>query len=156
MWEIKPAGSFSNDRFSAFVGDERRSPYILKGSEYVTPSDEHLVEKISVECLADFERDIEGALRDIAGVSVLVESPFIRNREALSSCFGTTRTILNRDDVDFKDTLLEIYHNRIRNHNILRMIHIDLSVSSDSTGIVMGYVSGFKNMKRGDYEEMLP
>ncbi|MBF0340077.1 MAG: hypothetical protein HQL95_03835 [Magnetococcales bacterium] len=151
-WEIKP-WAFSGRFFRVFVGDEARNPRILHDGDDVGDGQ---VMDIPVEYLREFETDIMNALRDIAGVSTQTLRPFMVNREAVVACFGTHTSILSRHDVAWPvetvDVLTEDFHEPERK----RWAHVDLSLTSDSTGIVMGYVTGFTRMDRGETIEILP
>ncbi|MEO5334797.1 MAG: hypothetical protein H7839_22520, partial [Magnetococcus sp. YQC-5] len=151
-WDIKP-WAFSGRFFRVFVGDEARNPKILYDGDEVGDGQ---VMDIPVEYLREFETDIMNALRDIAGISTQTLRPFLVNREAVVACFGTHPSILGRNDVAWPvetvDVLIKGFHEPERK----RWAHVDLSLTSDSTGIVMGYVTGFTRMNRGEIFEILP
>ena len=104
----------------------------------------------------NFERDILNALRDIAGVSTLATHPFIMNVEAVSSCFGKHKSILNFTSVDFEQQRLKITPKQFFKPGLPRFVHIDLAVTGDSAGVVMGCVKGFRDIDRGSDTETLP
>ena len=145
---------------------------------------------IPVEFRKDFESDIDEAIRDFAGRPTLTIRPFIRYRhkvvEALSRGaefgiehpFSQTETTLQDGATFLMDKLripklrkdietakgaekarLEAELSRLRSKP--RFVHCDLSFSSDSTGIAMGYVDGFKyvtlrNEEGKEFSVMMP
>lgn len=155
-WDIKPEGTFSGKWFEIFIGDEGRKPRILDEEEEVSQDDLHLVMSIPEEYRMEFETDIMNALRDIAGVSTLAKHPFIVNRDSISNALRTDRLLFGREDVDFVATKLTISKDDIIQPKLPRFVHIDLAITGDSCGFVVGTVTGFKKMQRGDTLELLP
>ena len=154
VWEVKPEGTYCGEWFNIFAGDETRKPKILGPEDYVDDADRHLVVPVPIEYLKSFERDMVGSLRDIAGVSTLARYPYIFNAEAVSESFGRNLPIINTEEHDFdSDFQLKVFTKRFVNPEYPRWVHVDLSISGDSTGIACGHVKGFKKTESG---EMLP
>jgi hypothetical protein len=158
IWEVKPEGTFSNTTFRVFTGDMVRNPRILEDHEKVPLEDQHIILDVPVDYKKQFEIDIMDALRDIGGTSIRSTHPFLRNVEEVKKCFGTHLSILSRNSIDFSKQKVGFYRdNKILNPHLSRFIHVDLSLNTDHTGIVMGHVSHFTQMDRGDgYTETLP
>jgi hypothetical protein len=154
IWQVKP-WEFSGKTFNLFVGDETRKPRILE-NEIINAKDKHLINEIPIEYKDEFQRDMYGALRDIAGHSTLSKHPFLMNVEAVSACFNTCRSILSRSDIDFEHAKLKVLQGHVRDLQYPRFVHIDLAVTGDSAGMAMGYVDKFVNINRGDEIEVLP
>ena len=155
-WEIKP-DDFCGKTFPVFVGDISRKPRMLGTQENISKQDQILVDHIPVEYRKDFEIDIMRALREIAGHSTLALHPFIMNVEAMSACFGKRKSILNSTVTDFEFPELKFIPNRFIKPELSRWVHIDLSLTGDSTGIVIGHVPRFVKINRGeDIIETLP
>ncbi len=151
-WDIKP-GAFSGETFRLFIGDDARNPRILSEGDH---ADESLIMDIPVEYLREFETDITNALRDIAGVSTQAVHPFLVNREAVSACFGKHPSILSRDAVAWPDEQVNMCLSQLHEPGRKRWAHVDLSLSNDSTGVVIGCVTGFVRIDRGGTQEVLP
>ena len=148
---------FVGNRFNIFVGDTTRQPRILEEDEEVSAHDKGLVMNIPIEYRKEFERDIMNALRDISGVSTLASHPFLMNAEAVSDCFGTHESILSSTVTDFVSPKLQICKDRITCHKAPRWMHIDLSLTGDSTGIVIGFVPEFIEIEVAESQvEKLP
>jgi hypothetical protein len=156
IWDVKPDGSYTDERFYVFCGDFTRKPRILDAGEVIEDEDRHLTVAVPVEFLDDFKRNILDAIRDVAGMATLAMNPYIGNPEAVAASFGKTISILSRDDADFVDTSVRIYPDRIKNKDEPRFAHVDLSLSGDSTGVAVGYVSKFVCMNRNGNKEYLP
>lgn len=156
-WEIKPRGSYCGDMFTVFIGDEFRRPRVLDVGESVAEEDRELLMDIPVEYREEFRKDITNALREVAGVSTLAKHPYIMDTEALTDCMNKGhKSLLSDIRTDFKSYPIMVYPQRIVDGHKPRWAHIDLSVTGDSTGIVIGHVSGFKAIDRGDCMETWP
>ena len=156
VWDIKPQGTFTNGWFRIFAGDLARKPKILSMTEYVPPQDECLVHEVPEEYRRDFENDIIGALRDIAGVSTMARHPFVLDVDRANQCFGATKNIFSLEETDFITSTLKVYPGRAEDRNYPRWCHVDLGVTNDSCGVAIGYCPGFKSMTREGHAERMP
>jgi hypothetical protein len=156
VWDIKPQGTFTSGWFRIFAGDLARKPKILSPTEYVPPEDEPLVHEVPEEYRKDFENDIIGALRDIAGVSTIARHPFVLDVDRAALCFGTVPNIFSLEETDFVTSILKVYPNRIQDLKYPRWCHVDLGVTNDSCGVAIGYCPGFKVMNREGHSERMP
>ncbi len=156
IWEIKPKGTYSGEMFRVFIGNYAQQPRILTPDELLTAEDQALVMNVPIEHRQEFERDILNALRDIAGVSTLAIHPFLTNREAIDKCFLNSPPVLSRQETDLSTTKLKLLYAKIQHPKLIRFAHLDLSVSYDATGIVVGCVDRFIKIKRGSMIEKLP
>lgn len=122
----------------------------------------------------DFTRDLEGNIKDTAGISVVSVSPFIQQRQKLIECVAlhqhkypgvhhpfTVETFTPGGPGAFKwSELVEPYadkgflgHGETRyrpkiNPQEARHCHLDLSLSGDSTGLSCVHRSGYKDVIR--------
>lgn len=154
-WEVKPEGTYSGRFFKVYKGSDSRKPVIVPPAEIVTYQTEELV-SIPEEYRGEFERDIMGSLRDIAGVSTLARFPFIMEPESVTKCMGKHESPLNLPAVDFVSSKLIIMKQRFKNPTLPRFCHVDLAVTGDSAGFAVGTVTGFTKVKRGEHIEVLP
>jgi len=156
-WGIKPPGTFTGSWFEVFTGSASRSPRILQPNEVLLPEDQRLVISIPEEYRTEFEKDMMNALRDIAGVATLAMHPYIIVTEKITECADPKLPVLlSRNEVDFVDTKLKIYPERITNPTYPRFAHVDLGLTGDSAGVVIGHVVGFMDCDRGDHIEQAP
>ena len=157
LWDVKrEVMGYSGKRFFVEVGDFVHPSRIIEklgeardGAHVVSPPVEHK---------AEFEKDIEGALRDIAGVANIGVSPLIRDRDAMKATCDPklfhpfTRpsfAISHLDDVPIKsfflpDKMVQTVRSFPRprlNPGSPRFLHIDLAESNDAAGFAMGHIS---------------
>ena len=148
-WHVKP-WQFTNKWFKVFHGDSTRRPRIMRDDEVPPPEDKHLVSDVPIEYKQDFKRDLIGSLSDIAGVSTRTRSPFIVNVESVNAMFGRRKSILNFNYADFNQDQIVIRKKRIKDWGQPRAVHIDLSKTTDCTGVACGYVKRFLPVQTGD------
>jgi hypothetical protein len=154
---------FSGDTFPVAIGSEHLFSRILDPSE--VPYVKGQVIDIPAELREEFERDIEGALRDFAGVAVMSLKPLITNRGALMECirdassypeytcnhpFSASSTTLQDSVRLLEGFLVDPKTNRLRiNPNIPRAVHVDVGLTTDCLGFAMGHVEEIVSITRG-------
>lgn len=147
VWEVKPE-DYIGETFRVFAGDETRKPRVLDPQEVVPESDIHLVDTVPVEYRASFDGprgDIVTALRNVCGRSVLATFPLMPNRELVAQNFGKRTNLVTLDALDFVLTKPAVIPSLLgRNPHCPRWCHIDLALTQDSAGLVIGHVPGFK------------
>ena len=158
-WEVLPEDRFSGAWFQVFIGDESRQPRILEDEEVTTMrggEDDSLLLDVPLEYKQEFQTDIMEALREIGGVSTLARHPYFSDREKVAKAFGKTDSVLSRDACDFVRTKLQLYNNKIQNHEKPRWVHFDLALTGDCAGAACGYVDEFVNVDRDGFVEKMP
>lgn len=152
-WDVKPEGTFLGPRFKVFSGTESQKPYII-GDDPIPDAN---VIDVPIEYKKDFERDIMGALRDIAGISTIARFPYIPNPEVVKACQGKVLSCFSVEGTDFANVKCNILPERLTDHHKPRFAHVDLGLTGDSAGVSLGYCSGFKTVDRGNNQfERLP
>jgi hypothetical protein len=153
VWDIKPH-AFCGDMFPLFVGDAVRRPRVLteQEAEELPEQDMHLLDHVPVEFAQEFKEDITKALRDIAGHSTLATAPFMPNSEMVVSNFGKGHNVVRDQVTDFQTMPCIILPKRFKNLQYPRYCHIDLALTGDSAGVVIGHVPRFVLRE----EEMCP
>ena len=154
---------YSGETFPVEVGIGNRASRILEPAEVP-----HVIGKVvhcAVEHRAAFEHDIDGSLRDLAGVAVEGLKPLIPQKEMLIECVRTedagfaahqcrhpftAATTTLRDSVDM---LLETLVNPTTrqpwvNPGKLRVVHADPGVTGDAFGLAMGHVDDVVTVNR--------
>lgn len=152
LWEVKPEGTYSGETFRVFVGNFSQQPRVLVDNDNENTD----VIDVPIEHKPEFDRDILNALRDIAGVSTQAIQPFFTNREAIAACFSDRKPLLSCLSTDFIQPPLELFSSRFYRPELIRFAHLDLSISQDATGIVVGCVDKFVKVQRGSEIEILP
>lgn len=153
VWDVKPPGSFTMGMFRVYGGTMTAKARILDEDE-VEP-DIANIHEVPWEFRREFEGDLIGSLRDIAGVSTMARHPYFSSVEQVSKCFGKTASVLNVESSDMKDTPVTFAPEQFRNTQWQRWVHVDLGVTSDAAGIACGYVDRFVP-SINDPTQMLP
>lgn len=188
LWTVKP-DRYSKQRFHVLVGNETSPSRILPPSEVdlfrkKIESGElggMLVVDVPEDFRKDFEGDIDESLRDLAGVETVSVSPFIAQRDKISSCVDAGRPhpfdveswdqtkaggfawnklakqVKIREGAEMIDIWQPLYYPGLPRH-----IHIDPSLRQDATGFCVGTVIGNRTVHRRhmdtqeEYEETVP
>lgn len=174
-WLIKPSKKFTGVWFPVEVGNAYRSSRIVPNvtvKSTLTPTTDQIPEGAEIgegtrvvfvpeEYRKDFERDINGALRDIAGVATWAVSPLIWRPEAISECITidyenpfTEKEITISTDWDIEidswlktSDIFEVKHSKwIPKFDSLapRYAHVDLARLGDSAAIAIGHVRYYR------------
>lgn len=147
QWETKPEGTYCGETFRVMIGNELIPSKILADDEEV--SEEFKVIEVPIEYWSEFERDIVGALRDIAGEGVAGKNKFIANGTKVKACFfeeynnpthsEVLRLGLNDEIGTINDFIREDELHAIssitRQHK--HYIHVDMAVKGDRLGLAM-------------------
>jgi len=170
IYDVAPAERFSKRRFWVMVGTERIRHKILSKAEYkaLGPVERNkLIEqgcrfiRVPENFRADFESNIEDAIRDIAGVVTVALSPFIQLQDKIYECIDPTLFHPLATETWATDTaphidwsrLVKPYEYRIgpgrrsmeirprRHPQAPRHVHFDLSLGAqDAAGICIAHV----------------
>jgi len=174
VWHVKE-GVFSDKKFHVLVGNDTTPSKILGPEEVdivqAKIQDGMVIVEVPVDFRRDFEEDLDGAIRDIAGVATVSISPFIQQRDRILNCIDESRDhpfsveewvqteggginwtklahqVEIRDGAEKGVTWQPKHHPGLSRH-----IHIDPSLNTDSTGIAVGCVLGYKQIRRRNKE----
>ena len=154
IWEAKPSSHYSGVKFPVKIGDQYENPVILNNEEEVVKSikDGYKVVHVPVEYKEYFERDIVGALRDIAGVSIrgIRRSKLFPSERFLNECYDATK----QDPVSFStievglndelDLIRYLDFTKLRKaKGEARFVHCDIAYTNDALGLACSYVNGY-------------
>jgi hypothetical protein len=179
-WDVKPEKDFTGETFKVVVGNEKHHSRILSDD----PDEEEkyrLLElqiiEVPLEYKGDFERDLDGAIRDIAGYATLAVSPYMHRTEMVYEAADDTLVcpLGGPDPGEIQEnwlasTLLDIHWGKIarsfqrrlpggytetawrpiRHPDALRYAHIDPSLSGDSSGLTIAHIAGWTEVVRRD------
>jgi len=159
IWEAKPNANYCGDKFKVSVGDVYHPPQILHtqaDTDLVISSGYEIIE-VPVEYREDFDMDIVGALRDIAGRSVegISKSKLFPSENIISDCYDpdkenpvsmSTIEIGLKDDIDLMN-FLDMSKITLP-LNVPRVIHIDIAYAGDgdALGLGMSGICGWTNV----------
>lgn len=187
VWDVKPKDHFSGETFCVVVGSSSLRSRLVPKEEEEGLNEEQLeaegafVLRVPIEYWEDFDRDLEGAIRDIAGMSTHAISAFLHRiesvewarRETMKHPFTVKEYVYGEPGQFIWDLIVqkavrrlpggytEDYWKPKRNPGSLRWVHVDTSLSGDCTGIAMGhierYVEVVRRSEEGDeYNDVAP
>jgi len=174
VWHVKE-GVFSEKKFHVLVGNDTTPSKILEPDEVELVKgklqDGMVVIEVPDDFRRDFDEDLDGSIRDIAGCATVSISPFIQQRDRIVKCIDETRTHpfsteewvqtegggINwtklAHQIEIRDGAEKIVTWQPKHHpGLARHVHIDPSLNTDSTGIAVGCVLGYKQIRRRDKE----
>ena len=161
QWESLPEDRFTGEKFLVEVGNETKSSRIIRCTDDAL--DEQDVLAVPVEYKNQFIKDIEGSLRDIAGVAVGGKNLFIPYRNKIEDAQLNFETLFPMGQLFAYDSLVlhEVLPDLLNpdfsmlvNRDHLQEIlldantpfaaHIDLGITGDSAGVAITRISGYK------------
>jgi hypothetical protein len=180
-WDVQPSEKFSGKFFKVVVGNERIASRILPSDD---EDEETRYRELGLQIVSvpedyrnDFIADIDGALRDIAGVATDVISQYMNRTEKVYDCQDSTlenpigyedggevleswvaNTPLpiqwHRIAVEYKRRLPGGYEEEAwrpkRHPEAVRYVHIDPSITADRSGVCIGHIAGWTEVVRRD------
>lgn len=170
QWEVWPRSKYSSDKmFKVALGGKHMRSFVLSDDQM---NEDTLVDlskqgytflDVPEDNKTRFLADLDVALRDIAGISVPGSMSFI-SQESLDSCISVSRRNPFHSDIisiGTKDsyTIEEFFHEddvdaRLRASPVF--IHLDLSLTTDRTGISGICISGRSDSQDGSGKVSLP
>lgn len=160
QWEVLPSSMFSSGHFYIAVGDRHKKGFVVpdnqtfpealaelegQGYKLLTPP---------IDMKPEFLADFEIALRDLAGIAVVGALSFI-TQAAITQCINSARKCPFYQDIlqiGTQDTytIQEFFHLNEVPSEYKRMpmfIHLDLSLTTDNTGIGGVVINGRKDIE---------
>lgn len=170
FWDAKGRENFSEKTFRVLVGNETVASRVLKDGEPAPPGAR--VIEVPEDFRSDFEADVDGSLRDIAGVPTRAITPYFANQEFIQSMIDPRRSHPCRT-LEWKvneplqiewDKLVAPKDGKLRpllSPEVPRCVAVDLGRVKHHTGFALGFVGGYKTVSRKDpegriYSEQLP
>jgi hypothetical protein len=148
IWEVKPWDYPSGDSFRVFLGKDTTPPMVVEEDSPFYAS-EHTID-IPVELETAFKaQPINTALRDLCGVPSREVGNFIVEIERTRSYFNR-KNVFSSDACTFLESdLPKVWRSFLDCAVTDRpwFCHLDLSRTSDSTGIAIGYVDKWRNSR---------
>lgn len=171
LYDTRPV-FMQSKRFKVLVGNERvRSRVVTDDNKVevdrlveVNKDDGVYTIDVPEEFRQDFDRDLDGSLRDIAGIATVAVHPFIQKYEKIEEMIDPMRvhpfTLFQWDSEEplevLWDQLTKVEDGRTIprvNPNAPRFVHIDLGVTGDAAGVCMGHVAGMRQVVRRNPSE---
>lgn len=162
QWEVWPKSKYSSDRtFKIALGGKKLKSFVVpdditsEGLEDIKKQGYKLLD-VPEDNKTRFKADFDIALRDIAGISVPGTLSFI-TYETIEGCLGDRKNPFYNEvlSIGVKDTLTieEFFHLEVIEPSIRKypmFIHLDLSLTTDRTGISCIAITGRKDIKSED------
>ncbi len=182
-WDVKPPEIFSPERFVVVAGNERVQSRILAGD---TPEEELnrwremglQVVTVPEDYRTEFERDLDNAIREIAGIATEAVTPFMTRTDKIyeasdhaelvnplggeggeenqhtwianSPLYIRWAAIANSYERRLPGGATEEAWRPIRHPNAVRYAHWDSSLTGDCTGLVISHVAHWTEVVRKD------
>lgn len=148
QWSVKGRERFSAEEFTVQIGNETFPSKIVKAGEQPNKGCETI--QVPMDFFAEFSRDIDGAIRDVAGMTTLSTRPFLSQREKIAEAVELAKdngyeNPLNIEEAEFSIGLPQLDRNKLRTDvKVSRAAHVDLGVSHDACGIAVGHIAGHR------------
>jgi hypothetical protein len=166
IWEVIPKDKLTPGTFLVEIGDSSRSSRIIANENMATP--EARVIEVPVDYLRDFERDIEFALRDFAGIVTGHRHAFMPYRDSITEATKqyhevySGHTLFNIESCVISDLFSgppqweTIINDAYINHLSFEQssefaIHLDIGISRDATGLAVGHIQTYKELPSSSY-----
>ena len=159
QWEVWPKSKYSSDRtFKIALGGKHLRSFVVSddqnnpaGLEELRQSGYALMD-VPEDNKTRFLSDFDVALRDIAGITVQSSFSFI-TQELLDTVIGDRKNPFYQDVIEIgtqdSRTIEEFFHKGVVDPRFFRMpmfIHLDLSLTTDKSGISGTVISGRKDI----------
>ncbi len=141
IWEVKPQDYPSRNTFRVYKGQGQTPPQIVDEGSPLFES-EHVVD-VPIELDTAFRaQPINVALRDICGIPSIEIGNFVVEMERAKSCFDRKNMFTTESCTFQGGDLPMVWKSFLANARTDRtwFCHLDLSRTTDSTGMAIGYV----------------
>lgn len=151
--------AYQKEEFQVEIGGMNRRSRILEGNEHDITGD---VISVPMDFHESFKKDIENAIRDIAGMSLYSINPFIGDKEFIKKMFrhdlprvfSVDRATLS-PKLEFTTTEKILSH-EIPNPKAPRYVHLDIGLKHDRFGFVMGHIERMITVEKTEENEFEP
>lgn len=143
IWKVKPQGTYCGKTFKVAVGNKTLESKIVEEDENLTTLEEqgYRIIDVPIEYRTDFQKDMNKALMDLAGISSVGGMKFLSGPK-YRECVGTRKNPFTADVVsiglDDKLQIADFFIPDIVPESDYKKqvyVHIDSSLKGDRTGI---------------------
>lgn len=163
QWEVKPRETFSSETFTIAIGSRHQKSFVVPDNQCFPEaladleSQGYRLLHPPVDMKSNFLADFNIALRDLAGIAVLGSASYF-TQEMITKVINTNRrnpffTEIIQTGVKDNLALEDYFHMEVVPPELKRIpiyIHLDLSLTTDRTGISGGGVIGRKDIVSSD------
>lgn len=156
LWTVNRE-RYSKEEFKVELGGLSKRNRILEGFETDVTGE---VISVPIDFLDKFKKDLDNAIRDIAGIALYSIQPFFGEREKIHEMFDSSmERIFSVDRATLSPKSEYIVTEKILRHDIKfkdrpRYIAMDIGLKKDKFGFAMGYIEDLKNVETEVYNEM--
>ena len=174
LWDIKPKGTYSNEMFYVFAGNDKFDPFIIESTsdlsvklgisldpsltikEAITKLSQeyrNLIDEVPIDFYANYTDNVIKGLQDFSGMSVASTGKLFSSRSVFESCIDESiQPLFSKNEFtvetcnDEPSNCIQYYLNGIEfpHKECPRYLHIDIGVSNDAYGIACCYKHGNK------------
>jgi len=164
VWDVAPPGTYSEEKFWVVVGNQQIGPKMFTRQEEVAQfvdQEDVKVVGVPIDFLREFELDLEGSIRETAGIATHTISLFLPRRDKIEAMFDRERKHpFSREEWSTNYPLQFDWASMVKrnqmgeicpiiNPSATRHIHMDLSRKNDATGFCMAHIGGLVDVIRG-------
>ena len=164
QWEPKPRHYYSGERFLLSLGNATLRPRIIHqpNEEGYDPELDDVkaledqgikVIEVPIEHKIEFQRDIDMAIRDVAGYPTLATTPFFRDRASIERAVqrgiekGLKHPFGNLSVTMLEDEMWIQEHLDFTKAELPHFAHVDLALSGDAGGLSVVRLDGIEERK---------
>lgn len=174
LWDIKPKGTYSNEMFYVFAGNDKFDPFIIGSTsdlsvklgisldpsltvkEAITKLSQeyrNLIDEVPIDFYPNYANNVIQGLQDFSGMSVTSTGKLFSSRSVFESCVDESiQPLFSKNEFtvetcnDEPSNCIQYYLNGIEfpHKECPRYLHIDIGVSNDAYGIACCYKHGNK------------
>ena len=174
LWDIKPKGTYKDETFFVFAGNEKFDPFIITDTETLciklgisldpsisvreaisklTQEYRLLIDEVPIDFLNIYQNNIIQGLQDFSGMSVSSTGKLFSSYSTFESCIDSAiEPLFSKNEFtietnnDEPSNCIQYYLKGIEfpHKECARYIHIDIGVSNDAYGIACCYKNGTK------------
>jgi len=150
LWKVNRE-RYSKEEFKIEVGGLNRKSRILDGNETDVVGE---VISVPMDFYDKFRKDMDNALRDIAGVAVYSVQPFIGQKEKIQEMFDASiprifsvdkATLSSKPQYESVERIVKF---RPDNRDKIRYVAMDIGLKKDKLGFAMGYIEDLVTLER--------
>jgi hypothetical protein len=174
LWDIKPAGTYKDETFFVFAGNDKFDPFIIKDTSDLSVklgisldpsltvkeavaklSQEYrnLIDEVPIDFYPNYANNVIQALQDFSGMSVSSTGKLFSSRSTFESCIDNTiQPLFSKNEFTVETCNDELYNSiqyylngvEFPHKECPRYLHIDIGVATDAYGIACCYKNGTK------------
>ena len=174
LWDIKPKGTYKDDTFFVFAGNDKFDPFIIKDTPDLSVklgisldpsltikeavarlSQEYrnLIDEVPIDFYPNYANNVIQGLQDFSGMSVASTGRLFSSRSVFESCVDNSiKPLFSKNEFtvetcnDDPSNCIQYYLNGIEfpHKECPRYIHVDIGISNDAYGLSCCYKHGTK------------